>query len=187
MKHKCQWLSEGKDGNRVRCPIIQTLCPVQNAGRSHLPMAIVPGLSWLFTGTNDPFARSLCVGLKHHRREFPALSPRTGHTHCPASQCLENVLGFLIGAKFAHDGICRKSFPPFPVGWEALSLLARLGTRCQSCLAPGKRDSPEQSPRGAQGMPAKPSPAQEDASCWQSQSLTLPSQWLPNEFQGLSV
>lgn len=92
------------------------------------------------------------------RREFPPLSPRTGLTHCPASLCLENVLGFLIGAKFAHDGICRKSFPPFPVGPEALSLLARLGTLCQRSLAPGKRDSPEQSPRGARGMPAQPSP-----------------------------
>lgn len=121
------------------------------------------------------------------RREFSALSPRTGRTYCSASLCLENVLGFLIGAKFAHDGICRKSFPPFPVGQEALSPLARLGTLCQHSLAPGKRDSPEQSPRGARGMPAQPRPAQEDASLWQCESLTLPSQRLTNEFQGLSV
>lgn len=160
MTHECQCLTERKEGNRVRCAIIQTLGPVQNAGRSHFPMAIVPGLSWLSRGTNDPFATLWSL----HWSEAPPgessqpFQLRTSRTHCPASVCLENVLGFLIGAKFAHDGICRKSLPPFPVGQEALSPLARLGTLCQRSLAPGKRDSPEQSPRGARGMPAQPSP-----------------------------
>lgn len=93
------------------------------------------------------------------------------------------MLGFLIAAKFAHDGICRKCFPPSPVGWETLSLLARLGTLCQRSLALEKRDSPEQGTGSAPGTPA--GPAQEDASHRQRESLALPSRGLPDEVQGL--
>lgn len=108
------------------------------------------------------------------RRGFPAFPLRTSRTRCPVSLCLENVLGFLTDAKFAHDGICRKCFPPSPVGRETLSPLARLGTLCQRSLALRKRDSPQQGTGSARGPPA--SPDREDAARRQRQTLTRPSQ-----------
>ena len=134
--------------------------------------------------TIPPLPCGLCLGLKHHQERVPSLFPGTSRTRCPVSLCLENVLGFLIDAKFAHDGICGKCFPPSPVGRETLSLLARLGALCQRSLALGKRDSPEQGTGSARATPA--GPAQEDTSHRPREPLTLPSQGLPNEVQGLS-
>lgn len=115
-----------KDGNQVKCPVNQTLGPVQDAGRSHCPMALASGLLRLFAGTNYPSATLWSLAWSEvppgeGSQPFPwGLVTHAAQSHCAWRTCLDFSLVLNLhmtasaGNVFHHPQLAGRPYLSWP-------------------------------------------------------------------------